>query len=746
MVTKDTLVRVKKIIFPILLAAIIIVFYSPFLIFNRAPIPTDSLVGLYHPFRDFYSSDYPRGIPFKNFLITDPVRQTYVWKELSVNILKKGELPSWNPYEMTGKPLVGNIQSSAFYPLNILFFIFPISISWGVFIVLQTVLACLFMYLYLKNLKLNSPSCALGSLAFSFCGFCVSWLTWGNVVHTALWLPLILLGIDHLTSRKNRNMWAFVITVAFSSSFLAGHTQSFLYVFLVACAYFILKWRRDVKTLLVYLLICLGFGIVTFIQWYPALLFVVNSARATDRQFYEIEGWFIPWRNLAQFIAPDYFGNPATLNYVGVFNYAEFVGYIGIIPLLLAFFAFTKKNKTTIFMGLVILLSLVFSLPTGVSALPFIASIPFLSSAQPTRLIFLACFGLAVLSAYGLNNITTERLQIKRASIPILLVGLCFIVLFYFVIFPNSFFLGHVEQAKVALRNLMLPFGLFLVSAIIISINFLTKSKKVRFSIICVLFLLTSFDMLRFAQKFTPFSQAQYLYPTTKSLNFLQSQKGIFRVAMTDHRILAPNFLTHYKIQSIEGYDPLYLNSYAEYIASMERDKPNSSPPFGFNRIITPHNYNSQMFYFMNVTFVLSIDPIDSPKLVKVFEEGETKIYKNLNAYPRAYFVKNTVRANESIKQIFSSDLKSSAVVEGLEDKADLSVGDAIITKYSENSVEINTYNKGAGFLVLSDAFYPTWKMYIDGNLTKIYKTNHAFRGVYIQAGNHTVLFKDSLF
>lgn len=319
-------------------------------------------------------------------------------------------------------------------------------------------------------------------------------------------------------------------------------------------------------------------------------------------------------------------------------------------------------------------------------------------------------------------------------------------MLFYFVIFPNSFFLGHVEQAKVALRNLMLPFGLFLVSAIIISINFLTKSKKVRFSIICVLFLLTSFDMLRFAQKFTPFSQAQYLYPTTKSLNFLQSQQGIFRVAVMDHRILAPNFLTHYKIQSIEGYDPLYLNSYAEYIASMERDKPNSSPPFGFNRIITPHNYNSQMFDFMNVTFVLSIDPIDSPKLVKVFEEGETKIYKNLNAYPRAYFVKNTVRANESIKQIFSSDLKSSAVVEGLEDKADLSVGDAIITKYSENSVEINTYNKGAGFLVLSDAFYPTWKMYIDGNLTKIYKTNHAFRGVYIQAGNHTVLFKDSLF
>ena len=55
--------------------------------------------------------------------------------------------------------------------------------------------------------------------------------------------------------------------------------------------------------------------------------------------------WFLPWQNLAQFIAPDYFGNPATLNYFGIWNYGEFVGYVGIAPLFFALFAINKKNK-----------------------------------------------------------------------------------------------------------------------------------------------------------------------------------------------------------------------------------------------------------------------------------------------------------------------------------------------------------------------------------------------------------------
>ncbi len=738
--------KFKKILFPLFLLIVIAFFYAPFLLFGKIPIPADTLVGLYHPYRDFYSREYPRGIPFKNFLITDPVRQTYIWKELSIDLLKRLEMPLWNPYEMAGKPLAGNIQSSPYYPLNVVFAILPMSIGWGVFIFSQTILSSIFTYLYLRNLKLNNAASAFGAIAFSFSGFVVAWLTWGNVVHTALWLPLVLLGIDKITSNsKYKKAWIFLLAFGLSSALLAGHTQTFLYIFFLSFLYFLLRWRKNAKNFIIYILICLGVGIVTFIQWYPSLMFLANSARGTDRQFLDVEGWFIPWKHLVQFLSPDFFGNPATLNYFGIFNYAEFVGYIGVLPILFAFLALVKRNNTINFFVGVVLFCLVFSLPTGLSSIPYLLSVPIISSLQPTRLIFLICFGLSILSAYGLNTIMHEKLRIKNLLFPAIFLAFCYVTLLLFAIFPNSSFFEHAQQAKIALRNLVLPLALFLMGVVCIFSIVLIKNRNIKMFLVIVLFALTSFDLTRFAQKFTPFTSSAYLYPSTKTLEFLKSKQNIFRVAVMDRRILAPNFLTHYKIQTIEGYDPLYLNAYAEFIASLERDKPDIQPPFGFNRIITPHNYNSQMFDFLNTEYVLSLDSIDSPKLKKVFEEGETKIYKNLGAYPRAFFVKDVSSANNSIRQIYSSDLKSTAIVEGLGSMTNLAIGEARITHYSESRIEISTYNKGNGFLVISDSFYPTWKVYIDGRKTTLYKTNHAFRGVYIPAGNHTILFKDGL-
>ncbi len=60
------------------------------------PIPADTIVGLYHPFKDLYAKEYPNGIPYKNFLTTDPVRQQYPWRSLTIDNEKNGKLPLWN--------------------------------------------------------------------------------------------------------------------------------------------------------------------------------------------------------------------------------------------------------------------------------------------------------------------------------------------------------------------------------------------------------------------------------------------------------------------------------------------------------------------------------------------------------------------------------------------------------------------------------------------------------------------------
>src|SRR3989344_9524853 len=115
----------KKILPYLSIVLLVFVFFWQFFFKGLLPIPADTIVGLYHPFRDLYAKEYPRGIPFKNFLITDSVRQQYPWRKLVISAQKKLEFPLWNPYNFTGTPLLANFQSAPFYPLNILFFMMP---------------------------------------------------------------------------------------------------------------------------------------------------------------------------------------------------------------------------------------------------------------------------------------------------------------------------------------------------------------------------------------------------------------------------------------------------------------------------------------------------------------------------------------------------------------------------------------------------------------------------------------------
>src|SRR3990167_6132233 len=143
--------KMKLGILPIaLFVFIVLFFFKPFFLENKLPIPSDTIVGLYHPFRDLFSKDYPNGIPFKNSLITDPVRQQYPWRELVVSLEKKFDLPFWNPYSFSGTPLLGNMQSAALYPLNILFIFFPFNTAWIILIILGPLLGGLFLYYYLN--------------------------------------------------------------------------------------------------------------------------------------------------------------------------------------------------------------------------------------------------------------------------------------------------------------------------------------------------------------------------------------------------------------------------------------------------------------------------------------------------------------------------------------------------------------------------------------------------------------------
>ena len=298
---------------------VVLVFFYKTVFQGLLPVPSDTLVGLYHPFRDAYSEGgFTRGVPFKNFLITDPIRQQIPWRKQVIEYWKKGMIPSWDAWSFSGTTLIGNIQAGSLYPFNILFFLFSFPVAWTLLIVSQPLLAGIFLYVFLRNKKLDSIPSLIGSIAFAFGGYSMSWLTWGTIVSTFLWVPLMLFAIDKIHTNKKTWTWRILLLFALASSFFAGHLQLFVYGCGVVLWYaFWEYWKKGVcKVAWWYVMILVLFFLITGVQWVPLLRFLPTTSRIAGAGYLH-EGFFIPIQHLIQFIAPDFFGNPATLNYWG---------------------------------------------------------------------------------------------------------------------------------------------------------------------------------------------------------------------------------------------------------------------------------------------------------------------------------------------------------------------------------------------------------------------------------------------
>lgn len=692
-------------------------FFYQTVIFHKLPVPTDTLIGLYHPWRDLYAEKYPRGVPFKNFLITDPIRQQIPWRKIVMDSWKTGTIPSYNPYTFAGVPLDSNVQAAPFYPFNVLFFLFDFAFAWTILILLQPLLAMSFLYVYLSRIGISKWAAIVGALSWGFGGFSIAWLAWGTIMQTALWLPLMLLFIE-----KNK---PFLLGFAMIMTIVAGHMQIALYTMLAAIAY--LFWRNKFSKKYVFVFVVVG--AITSIQWIPFMRSVMESGRV-DSEAWKLAGWFLPWKHLIQFAIPDFFGNPATLNYWGEWNYGEFIGYIGIIPIILAMSAVGIRGTTGFYM-VVAGLSLLCMLPNPLSFLFYKLRVPFLSVMQPTRLMVLVDFSLAVLASIGLDHLLKGNKKSIQKSI--LLFGLLFVFLWLFVLGAK---IEHIDVVK---RNLVLPSVLF--------VFFLIWLRMRKIAGVAILILVVAFDLFRFGWKFTPFTPKEYFFPTTKVITFLQNQPKPFRVMSLDDRIFPPNVSSYYGIETIEGYDPIAPRLYENFLGASERGKAEEDQQVGFNRIYTAHNIDSPLLPYMNVRFVLALDDIARPFLREIMREGETRVYEYTGVLPRVYLA-NTVlpiaKQSQELSELFTrqeSFLGMYSTPIDLSNSPLSSEESVTITEYLPGRIRLSVRVAIPRLLVVLNRYDRRWSARTkeDEQLT-IFPLNYLFMGLTVPVGTHDII------
>ncbi len=152
--------------------------------------------------------------------------------------------------------------------------------------------------------------------------------------------------------------------------------------------------------------------------------------------------------------------------------------------------------------------------------------------------------------------------------------------------------------------------------------------------------------------------------------------------------------------------------------------------------------------------------------------EQDIKIYRNKKVFPRAFIVPEAevIEKEERILARMNSENYNPRKIVILEEKIPpphpfnklragsnplpprerelftelhltANVSRAEIIDYQANNIEVSAKMRSDGFLVLSDIYYPGWKVYVDGEEERIYRGNYLLRAVPLSPGRHRVSF-----
>lgn len=136
-------------------------------------------------------------------------------------------------------------------------------------------------------------------------------------------------------------------------------------------------------------------------------------------------------------------------------------------------------------------------------------------------------------------------------------------------------------------------------------------------------------------------------------------------------------------------------------------------------------------------------------------------IYENAHALPRAWLATDARALGEQATlatintgrmpdgslweprrtALLESEPPPLKLAGGVEGNAEAATGNAEITRYEPNRIEVKTSSTSPSVLVLGENHYPGWRAYVDGEPTGVLRVDYDLRGVFLDSGSHDVSF-----
>ncbi len=712
--------------------------------------------------------------------------------------IKNFHFPLWTQDIQTGFPIFAESQTGVFYP-PLIFWNFIVSsfaaYQWS--ILSHFILGGWFFYAYLKTRGLSREAVVFGSLTYLF-GMTQAGCGTHNTLsqRVLIWLPLILLSIDQIIwSGKKKPL--FGLALLFALQMFAGNIQHAAYAIGFAGCYVLFSGISFAKrqhpfsireSLLSWFWIGTALCTAMLIAA-PQILglreLLPLTTRAHPQEVFAYQGSVHPL-SLATLFYPHW----------GHFLRSGF--YLGVLPVFFTLVSLMNTKKTWdekfFFWGGVIALAVALGQfnPLYVA---FMKVTHFYSFRIPSKWLFFAGFCFSISSAYGFDRwkkVPPEELKtphriyqilcaagvlglfmsygLLRWAAPLLKEHLINYVTWFFSTSnfhtnPLKHYLDSWDSVTQKIAAQVMPFsfwnfcflGWIIVSQVWTARVLKSRSLSMRIKtlgFLVILFLnLYSYGWVGIKQDY---GRAPSPYRPSPIIDYLQGQKGIFRVHLLFDRlvdnskpplVVQDNIMYHFAIPG--AYGSLLVKNYYdlfEGIGGIDDADRYLLPDFNV------WNERSALLDFLNVKYLVSNRELNRPYQELPIRDGEYRLYENPNPLPRAFFVSRSTTASheEFLKILRSGQFQPTRRVYIMDSHDDLNDAGseevflpAHMARNEQESVEVILAAPSAGYLVLSDLFYPGWQARVNGEKSKILCANGAFRAVRIpKAGNYRVRYQ----
>lgn len=681
---------------------------------------------------------------------------------------RDGQWPWWNPNLLCGAPVLGNPQSALFYPPNWVFIVWrsPAAVGW--MMVFHHLLAGWGTFLLCRKYEFAWLPAVVGAVCFIGAPYFVAHTGEGHFNQTCAvaWLPWAFLAYERFRAGLRGGVALVALTLALS--LLCGHAQETYFTGLILSSFVLvdcvglvrrketrLAWRRLGMWCGV-AAASIGLAAYELLPIWNYSRLSVRSAGMTMEKASEVS---LGFSHLWQLVNPAVHGGDG-----GGRFYWETLCHFGMVPLLLAMAAVVLawKQYPTRRMAAVWLVTLLFAFGTTLPVFPLLYRlVPGLSLFRlPSRSLFFSSFAVAVLAAGGTNAIWNLRLVaskrvnvVRVACFAGIAISAVLILLQLSGVLPTTV----ADSWRGALGGNVSRWGLALTGSVLLLIA--VRRADYRRVIVGCLLLTCLLDVTSYSLKILRVRSVTLLAKQNPIGEYLVQQAGLFRVmAVQDH--WSDYAAIQQGVPKVQGYEPVPLATYATAFDALTPGQDPMNVLVGFVRF-DPRTLDREMLDLMGVKYLVAatsrevqLDGWKRVKSVAVPSARDSKrkyvlsLYANPDVMPRAFVVGQARELDPSgrggVQTLQELDPRKEVLLERdvLRDVPRAEFAPAEIVKYTANEVSVEVTNAKAGYLFLSDVWYPGWSAEVDGEPAEVLRANLAFRAVALTPGTHRVTFR----